>query len=76
MKCASHHCQQEGIDTSADVTAMSDSTWELVCEQSGYLERSIQQSCGLDHKPLTVIGAVTLTLLLNGNSCKQNVLIL
>ena len=63
------------VDTGADVTVMSDTAWELVCEQAGKLERSRQQLCGSDHQPLTVIGTVTLTLSLNGNSCKQNVFI-
>ena len=63
------------VDTSADVTAISDIAWELVCEQVGKLERSKQQLCGPDHQPLTVIGIVTLTLSINEYSCKQNVFI-
>ena len=43
--------------------------------QSGPLKRSKQQLCGPDRQPLTVIGTATLTLSLNGNSCKQDVFI-
>ena len=63
------------VDTGAEVTAMSDSAWELVHEQSGQLERSKQLLYGPDHQPFTIRETATLTLSLNGKSCKQEVFI-
>ena len=64
------------VDTGADVTAMSESAWQQLNSDNKFqLTSTTQQLCGPDRQPLTVLGTVNLTMMLNGRSTTQRVFI-
>ena len=64
------------VDTGAEVTALSERTFQLFTKPVPKLQKPTQTLCGPNHSPLEVIGEVTMTLTYKGKSCNHRIFVI
>ena len=62
--------------TAAEVTAMSDTTFNSIQNSMPHLKKSTQTLCGPNRSPLDVVGETTLNLTYKGKSSAQRVFVI
>ena len=64
------------VDTGAEVTALSDVTFQSFTNPVPKLQQSSQRLCGPNHSPLKVIGEATMKLTYKVKSCTHRVFVI